>query len=181
MVKMEIEVKLKVERFDWIRKIMREIGAERKGEVEHEDIYYQHPCRDFKKTGEALRMRKTKDGKFIFTYKEAVKKPKLKVRREVEVKVEDPFKMEKIIERLGFKRVTTIVKRREKWRYREATICLDEVKGLGKYVEIELMVEDLEAAEKKMRRILEKLKLDREKAITKSYLEIFLEKNQRKS
>ena len=50
------------------------------------DLYFQHPCRDFRQTHEALRLRKTDDGVRI-TYKGPIIDSRTKMRRELELPV----------------------------------------------------------------------------------------------
>ena len=53
----------------------------------------------------------------------------------------------------------------------DAIICIDEVNGLGKFVEIEIESDNLEAKEKVFE-IAEMLGYSRNEVITKSYLEM---------
>lgn len=157
------------ERFKFMRKEM------------HEDIYYQHPCRDFSETDEALRIRiKRFDGHFevFLTYKG----PKLdnisKTRKEIEVPISDVDAYSDLLTSLGFKEVLTIVKVREKYYIEKGvTITLDEVEGLGQFIEIEKLVkedENIEEEVKRLRKILEELGV--KKFERRSYLELLLEK-----
>jgi len=156
------------ERFKFMRKEM------------HEDIYYQHPCRDFSETDEALRIRiKRFDGHFeaFLTYKG----PKLdsisKTRKEIEVPISDVDAYSDLLTSLGFREVLTIVKVREKYYVEKGvTITLDEVEGLGQFIEIEKLVKEgnIEEEVNKLREILEELGV--KKFERKSYLELLLEK-----
>ena len=156
------------ERFKFMRKEM------------HEDIYYQHPCRDFSETDEALRIRiKRFDGHFeaFLTYKG----PKLdsisKTRKEIEVPISDVDAYSDLLTSLGFREVLTIVKVREKYYVEKGvTITLDEVEGLGQFIEIEKLVKEgnIEEEVNKLRKILKELGV--KKFERKSYLELLLEK-----
>ena len=80
----------------------------------HEDTYYQHPCRDFSRTDEALRIRVRRfNGHFeaFLTYKGPKIDEVSKTREEIEAMVEDeelvPQTVEKlrtILEELGVER-----------------------------------------------------------------------------
>lgn len=147
----------------------------------HEDTYFQHPCRDFSETDEALRIRIRRfDGHFeaFLTYKGPKIDPNSKTRREVEVPITDPDKHVEILESLGFKEVLTIEKRREKYYVDKGImIDLDDVEGLGKFIEIEALAEREEVVEesvKILREILESLGVERFER--RSYLELMLEK-----
>ncbi|AIF70058.1 adenylate cyclase [Palaeococcus pacificus DY20341] len=147
----------------------------------HEDTYYQHPCRDFSKTDEALRVRiKRFNGHFeaFLTYKG----PKLdefsKTRKEIEVPIEDPDKYEEILKELGFKEVLTVRKVREKYFVKKGIIItLDEIEELGKFVEIEAMAqeeEDIDKLVNSLKKILKEIGI--KKFERKSYLELLLER-----
>ncbi|WP_461865129.1 class IV adenylate cyclase [Thermococcus sp.] len=142
-----------------------------------EDVYFQHPCRDFAETDEALRIRIKKfNGHFeaFLTYKG----PKLdsisKTREEIEVPINDVEAYLTILRHLGFKEVISVEKTREKYYVEKGvTITLDEVEGLGKFVEIEELAgegADIEGEVKKLRRIL--MELGVRKFERKSYLEL---------
>lgn len=101
------------------------------------DIYCSHPKRNFKKTQEALRIRKSNQQRYTITYKKPISSRLTKTRREynVEVKeIEDIEKLSQILEALGFKPVEKIVKSREIWRLKHAIINLDNVSSLGRFV-----------------------------------------------
>ncbi len=147
----------------------------------HEDTYFQHPCRDFSKTDEALRIRVRKfDGHFeaFLTYKGPKIDPLSKTRKEIEVPISDPDKHTEILQNLGFREVLTIEKTREKYYVDKGVIIdLDEVEGLGKFIEIEALAEGKEVVEetvKILREILESLGVTRFER--RSYLELMLEK-----
>ncbi|MDK2914035.1 MAG: adenylate cyclase, class 2 [Thermococcaceae archaeon] len=147
----------------------------------HEDTYYQHPCRDFSKTDEALRIRLRKfNGHFeaFLTYKGPKMDGSSKTREEVEVQLTDPDEHSRILEKLGFVEVLTVHKVREKYYVEKGVvITLDEIEGLGKFVEIETLVEDEESipgAVEKLKGILESLGVRRFER--RSYLELLLEK-----
>ncbi len=147
----------------------------------HEDTYYQHPCRDFSKTDEALRIRIRRfNGHFeaFLTYKGPKLDPLSKTRKEIEVELTDPDKHAQILESLGFVEVLTVTKRREKYYVEKGiVITLDDVEGLGKFIEIETMTEE----EKRVPELVERLRkiltdLGVEKFERRSYLELLLEK-----
>jgi len=172
---MEIEVKFKVSSLKEVEGRLKELGAVLKETEVEEDVYYQHPCKDFKLTDEALRLRCTLKICEL-TYKGPRAPGKLKAREEITVKVEDFKKMDFILKRLGFSKVAVIRKTRKKYVLENREICLDEVEGLGEFVEVELLVEkSLREAEKELLDFARKLGISGE-PITKSYLELLLER-----
>lgn len=104
----EIEIKAKIEE-DLSNKIIENNGVFLR-EVFQEDIYFNHPCRDFKESDEALRLRK-EGNNFILTFKGRREEGKIKKREEIEAKVEESII--EILERLGFKKVCIIRKKRK--------------------------------------------------------------------
>ncbi|ADG13561.1 class IV adenylate cyclase [Methanocaldococcus infernus] len=168
---MEIEVKAKIDDKERVVKALLSLGFTFLRKEFHEDIYFNGIDRDFKETDEALRVRDS-NGKYFLTYKG----PKLdkisKSREEIEVEVKDKEKMIKILEKLGFKKVRVIKKVREVYKLNDITACIDEVEGLGLFLELEKegSLEDVE----KLLNILDKLNL-RNNIIRKSYLELLEE------
>lgn len=111
------EVELKGYANDEIFERVREKFEFMRREI-HEDIYYQHPCRDFSKTDEALRIRiKRFNGHFeaFLTYKGPKIDERSKTRLEIEVEIDDVDKYSQLLELLGFREILTITKTREKY------------------------------------------------------------------
>ncbi|NJE06403.1 class IV adenylate cyclase [Thermococcus sp. M36] len=145
----------------------------------HEDTYFQHPCRDFARTDEALRIRiKRFDGHFeaFLTYKGPKIDSRSKSRREVEVPIQDPDRHMEILTSLGFRKVLTIKKVREKYYVgRGVVIDLDEIEGLGKFVEAEAIAEREDVLNETVERLIRLLKeLGVERFERRSYLELIL-------
>jgi adenylate cyclase class 2 len=165
---MEVEVKFKLE--EDIKKRIEEM-AKFVCEVRERDLYFNHPCRDFVKTDEALRVRKSE--KVFLTYKGPKIDRETKTREEIEVEIGDFDKAVRILEKLGFKPVAEVFKVRRIYKIGDATICIDNVKGLGEFVEIEVKSEDVEKAKSLVFKIAGEFGL--KNPITKSYLEMILE------
>ncbi len=157
------------ERFEFMRK------------ERQEDLYFQHPCRDFAETDEALRIRIKKfNGHFeaFLTYKG----PKLdrisKTRREIEVPINDVDAYIDILHSLGFREVISVEKTREKYYVEKGiTITLDEVEGLGKFIEIEKLAGGDVSIDQEVEN-LKKMLLDLgvRKFERRSYLELLLQR-----
>lgn len=112
---------------------VKALGAVFVKSEEQEDVYFAHPCRDFKKTDEALRLRRTDD--IRLTYKGPKQSQDLKVREEIEFPV--PRECENLLQHLGFKKAFVIRKARKTYLLEGLTVCCDTVVGLGEYVEVE--------------------------------------------
>lgn len=86
-----------------------------------------------------LRLRK-QDGKTLFTFKRSVGEHSDKL--EAETEVGDYAAMERIIAYLGYDTVIRVNKVRTKTRLDQTEVCLDEVEGLGTFIEVERMIAD---------------------------------------
>ncbi|WP_292424086.1 class IV adenylate cyclase [Methanoregula sp.] len=138
---LEIELKVRVDSLDPIRQNLKDRHAEFKGKQHEHDIYYNAPHRDFGSTDEALRVRYT-DGPALVTYKgKKLREYGLKAREELNTAVESGEVFEQILDRLGFTRTAEVNKWRENYRLGNASFALDQVDGLGTFVEIEIMAE----------------------------------------
>ena len=136
------------------------------------DVYFQHPCRDFSATDEALRLRISAGGAEL-TYKGPRLGAGAKTRFEAST-MAGPEVVE-VLQRLGFREVARIRKRREYYAGGGFTVSLDWVEGLGEFVEIEKVVPDrsfVEAAVAEVRGLAERLGLWDE--VRETYLELFL-------
>jgi adenylate cyclase class 2 len=134
---MEYEMKIRVARLEPIRARLASLGIRPAARLTEGDLYFNSPTRDFGRTDEALRIRETEEGASL-TYKG----PKrgtggIKAREELIVRVGPGEAMGEILERLGFNRTAAVEKCRETYLVEGASVSLDEVKGLGTFVEIE--------------------------------------------
>ena len=156
---------------------LRDLGAVFEAEVYEEDTYYQHPCRDFASTDEALRLRVTRD-RVELTYKGPKRViGEAKEREEYTVTVDNGAAVARILEKLGFKPVATVRKRRRYYSLPGlAVVSLDEVEGLGCFVEIEYRGSDPSKAVDAVKAIESRLGLESKPKTVKSYLELLLEK-----
>ncbi len=165
----EVEVKARITRPEEMKRVQAFISHWNPLPMEfHEDRYFDHPCRNFSKSDEALRLRRIGSAHYL-TYKG----PKLdlvsKTREEIEIKTSPAIKA--LLEHLGFAEAACVLKRRSAFRKGDILLCLDEVEGLGSFVEMESLSHEKKAT-KDLLGILESLGLESE---TRSYLELMLE------
>jgi adenylate cyclase class 2 len=147
------------------------------------DRYFAHPCRDFVKTDEALRIRIQGDHSFV-TYKGPKLDKKSKTRQELELLLHGPHsgpdKFTELLHALGFKPVATVRKNRRistiNYSGHAIEVAYDIVDELGVFVELELKCDKKNLDE--ARQIVSELavKLDLGPSITRSYLEMLLDK-----
>ncbi len=168
---LEIEIKAPGN-LDEVKEKLRNLDAKRIGQKTQKDIYYQAPHRDFIETDEALRIRQ-ENGEIYLTYKGPKIDDETKTRREIEIELKSLDKMDSILESLGFKKSMGVEKQRQLYSIEEYKIALDNVEGLGEFIEIETMTDTKDGYEEKKEKALDILKkLVDSETITKSYLEL---------
>ncbi|MFP3313382.1 MAG: class IV adenylate cyclase [Thermocladium sp.] len=174
----EVEIKYRVSLLDDLRKIVS-LMAKPIGISVEEDHYFNHPCRDFAQSDEAIRIRIHGDGEVIMTYKGRRIGSVGKSRMEINLKVDDYDNAALMMASLGFKEVAVIRKRRELFTVDKYTIYLDNADNLGKFVEVETMVSDEslidEAAQDILKFAQEKLGLKPEQIERRTYLELAMQ------
>lgn len=154
-------------RFEWS-------GVER-------DVYFQHPCRDFSVTDEALRLREVVGGSgsfYVLTWKgPKIGDPGVKAREEVNFKFSsDGDVLKSVLLKLGFTPVARVVKYRSIYSGLGVRVFLDRVEGLGCFVEVEALGEYSEA-KTLVDGAVKSLELESYEFTVKSYLELYLERN----
>ncbi|MGP3667525.1 MAG: class IV adenylate cyclase [Candidatus Bathyarchaeota archaeon] len=178
MVKLEVEVKVRVEDLAKVEANLKKLMATEVSYGVQEDLYFNAPHRNFMITDEALRIRKS-NGKCFLTYKGCRVDNQAKTREELEVEVEDFDKIKLILERLGFKPLYLIKKMRKTFQFENLKINLDNVEKLGSFVEVEGFAENEKEREitvENVKKVLLKLNLHDKKLEDKTYLELFLQK-----
>lgn len=181
------EIELKAQ-YDSLKRLeleqyLKEQGFQEVRYFTQQDEYFNHPERDFQKTDEALRIRREQrnDGTShcCITYKGANDSLIGQSRRELETRVEDEHKMRQILLALGFRSAAEVKKRRKEYKKEDLTVCLDELDGLGSYVEIEVILPETEtgsesATENRLREFLSELSFIRPAIEPLTYLELVM-------
>ena len=193
----EVEIKVRISNHDLIRKKFEENNGIYKISLLHEDTYFNLPkgLRDFKKTDEALRLRKSVEfnkndetkkqviNHFI-TYKGKKMDLSTKTRKELDIKIEDIENMKLLLEELGFQEIFTVKKERELYEfefknyYIEALI--DYLPILDQhFLEVEFLLDspkNLKDSTVVLFDFLSLFGIKKEESIRKSYLELIAEK-----
>jgi adenylate cyclase class 2 len=162
---LEVEIKTRID-IEEIKDKLSKLGAKFIREQHQLDTYFYHPCRDFKKNDEALRVRVVAD-KYFLTYKGKKLDSQTKTREEIEIEVN--CKIFNLLRALAFSEIRKIGKERTFYRWGNLKIFLDKVEGLGEFLEIE---GDSWQSKRKIFQLLDKLDIQRNKLIRKSYLEL---------
>lgn len=140
----EVELKYPLTDEASFRLRLGELKAQPRKTITQEDEYLNHPSRDFAQSDEALRIRRI-DHDNRLTFKGPLVDSETKTREEIEIAfaegAEEARRMRTLLERLGFRPVYRVCKIREIFvlstESREFEIVIDQVEGLGKYVELE--------------------------------------------
>ncbi len=189
----EVEMKFSVADPRALEQRLGSLGAKWHEPIDQVDRYFNHPCRDFARTDEALRLRHDGDG-VVITWKGPRIDAATKTRREIEL----PLAMRlpkggdaaapaastiaewtELLEAIGFRPVATVAKRRRParvhWQRVEVDVALDSVAGVGEYLELELQASEAEVPQ--ARACLESLarELGCGNSERRSYLELLLE------
>lgn len=174
---MEVEVKARVEDLDEVRARLRELGADLVDQRREADVYFDHPERSFAETDEALRVRR-QGSQTRLTYKGPRVDETTKTRKEIELAVADDERICSLLAALGFQASGEVAKQRETHRLRGMTVTLDQVDGLGSFVEVETVVqEDVDEAREAVLGLVEELGLTETER--RSYLELLIEETAR--
>lgn len=179
----EVEQKHRVTDMRALLERLAERGVEIGPAVEQADRYFAHPCRDFARTDEALRIR-TVDSESFVTFKGPKIDTTTKTRHELELPLEASDtggeKFAELLQALGFKPALVVRKHRRKFHIasggREVEGVIDEVDGIGTFVELELISDDakLEGTKRVISSLASELQLGPTER--RSYLEMLLEK-----
>ena len=180
----EVEVKFRVADHAELLRRLADRGLTPGEPVEHRDAYLAHPSRDFAATGEAFRIRGEGESNRI-TYKGAKLGGPAKTREEIEVDfaegAEAREQLTRTFERLGFRPVATVVKRRSEvhleYRGRPMVVALDLAEGAGAFAEVEALADseaDLPGAQRDVLDLAGELGLT--EVEPRSYLRMLLER-----
>ncbi len=193
----EVEIKVKISNPELMRKQFKEYNGIYKLSLVHEDTYFNMPkgLRDFKKTDEALRLRKSiefnKNNKeknqkvaYFLTYKGKKIDDTTKTREELEIKIENLDKMRELLKNLGFKEIFTIKKDRELYEFIfnnfHIDALIDYIPILNQhFIEVEFLSEtqnNLESTKNKLFEFLGHFGISQQESIRESYLELIAKK-----
>ncbi|PHS07128.1 MAG: adenylyl cyclase CyaB [Blastopirellula sp.] len=177
----EVELKFPVQDLAQIESALISMDAIVEVAVKQSDFYYAHPARDFAKTDEALRIRRVGSKNFI-TYKGPKLDADTKTRKEIEVPLisgeEGAVNIMEMIETLGFTQVAEVTKIRRKadlmFEGSSVEVALDEVDGLGSFIELEIIASEstMDLAKQSILKLAKQLGLSQSQRL--SYLELVL-------
>jgi adenylate cyclase class 2 len=180
-MKNEIEVKAKVEDLDNIISKLEEIGCILNQPVAQDDCVYNKKgvnLKDHSHGAPVLRIREQM-GRITFTLKKNRSNELDCIEKEVDVS--DKNKLEEIIELLDFEKTVEVHKKRRRGKYNDYEICLDEVEGMGSFIEVEkISDEDGEKVQNELFNFLKTLGIRDEDRVLIGYDSMMWSKNNQK-
>lgn len=179
----EVEIKVKLENHVEIKEKVSKLGNLVKS-IKQIDDYYIPTQRDFflhkPHPVEFLRIRTNPD-KTVFEYTKTINMREsgdYDYAEEYETEISNADELRKILNFLDFKKVITVEKQREYWICKDIEVALDEVKGLGHFIEAEAKgdFKDEKEAKEACIKFLENLGIENveEVQIKKGYPQLFM-------
>jgi adenylate cyclase, class 2 len=182
----EVELKFPLSDGDAVVRELVLCGARAGRIVDQCDLYFNHPARDFERSDEALRIR-TVGGEQRVTYKGPVVDAQTKTRREIEIALaglDSSQQFSEMLRLLGFRPVREVRKRRQvydlTWHSRPVEVALDDVSGLGQYLEIETLADESTRSNAIQAILALAVRLQLGEPQRKSYLALLIAKDQGK-
>jgi adenylate cyclase class 2 len=167
----EIEIKAKVSNKQALIDKITQSGIQLSDPIKQHDVVYgQKDVADNAPGSIWLRIRTENDTKIIFTLKQSHQGGLDSIEHETEVS--DSEELASIILRLGFTLYSDLIKTRQKAKFNDIEICVDDVEGLGVFIEAEQLANedaDGELIAKNLWSELEKFGVDRSDEVFEGY------------
>lgn len=142
-------------------------------------VYTKIPAKnveEYLKNDHFVRIREKSDGKFIFTVKKPLSKQVL-TKAEHETEVLNHKELEQALLLMGYGVANKVIKVRRITHYKDFEICIDEVEGMGSFIEVEKMSDgDVDAVRKDLNVFLISLGVPSTDEIHKGYDILAIEK-----
>lgn len=179
----EIEVKAKLKDKGSIVEKLKNLGCVFEEPITQNDTVYVKNVgsKEIYDTNDVfLRIRAKNKNKFFFTLKKPVKND-LDV-FEYETEILTPKEMENALLEMGYKIALRINKTRVITHYNDCEICIDEVEGLGSFIEMEKLTEneDSEEVQKELFNFFISIGINQEDRVLNGYDTLMLQKLEQK-
>lgn len=178
----ELKVSLNADHVELLRRRLEKLGATAHPHIIAEnDLYFTAPHRDFIKTRECLRIRISEKGNEL-TYKGATTNAMDIAgqfwKQEINIPLQGSTRdVEQLLAALNCKKVAEVRKKRETYQLGNQTVAIDEVVGVGFFVEIESFAKsekDRERARDENTACLAKLGLDKTAIVSEPYRDLVI-------
>lgn len=182
MLEVELKAALTTEQAAGLPDRLEAMGFADSALLQETDLYWNGGGRDFRETDEALRLRRVADlrtqkAENLLTYKGPRRDSRSNTRLEHETSVGSMETARQLLEALGYQAAYIVEKRRREFTREGITVCLDQVAGLGNYLELEILLRDgmdRDAAIDRLLALLDSLGVSRETLCRRSYLELLI-------
>jgi len=166
----EIQIKVALKQ-QVSQKQLEELGFKKVANVFQEDTYYVAPTWQAPYSDELMRIRK-ENGKYFLAYKGPISGGLLRIKPKIEFEVEPSLR--DALEKLGYKKVLSLYKRRERLLGAGVELVIDRIEKDGNF--LEFRTPDPQG-ESQIMEYLKKLGISRRTITKKSYLELMLDLN----
>ncbi len=176
----EIEVKAKLNNAEDVINKLKELGCVLSESVsQHDTIFVDDNYGvfdEFQPDKNLLRIRET-GSKFVLTLKQPKSNEQDAIEHETEI--QDASEMKEILQHMGLHEAVQVHKMRRKTHYNDWEICLDEVEGLGSFIEVEKIADDpnIESVQNELFDFLKSLGIKPENRVTNGYDTLVYRKN----
>jgi adenylate cyclase class 2 len=172
---MEIEVRAKIRNTETIEKNLKKLGAVLAEKVVQDDIYFGSTCL-FDKIGYSFMMRVRDEGeKSFLTYKGARTKMD-GVWEEYEFAIEDKKVAIQMLKAMGLEKIIRVKKTRKVYKLKGFSICVDNIRNLGNFIEIEL-ISKKNRGKNRICKLMTDIGIEQNRIIHKGYITMMLKKN----
>lgn len=167
----EIEIKFKIDSRDELIKKLEELGCTfSKERIQKDTIFVSDLNHVESKEGSIFVRIREQNEKKILTLKKQSKV--VMQNKEIEFEISDSVKARDFLETLGLVEWVTVEKSRLETSYKKYNFCMDRVKRLGDFVEIEILSEEenkTEEFEKEILSVAQSLNIDTNQRINNFY------------
>jgi adenylate cyclase class 2 len=142
--------------------------------IKQEDTYFCDA--NLKNTG------KTKDSQYVLRVRQTVGGAKLTYKSfdgstdgswiEIESSISDPEAVQLMLSKIGLAEYMRIIKIRESSQVGDVEVNLDKIEGLGVFIEMEVMSQDVQAGRDLLRDLAESLGIPRSQTVTEGYVQL---------
>jgi adenylate cyclase class 2 len=177
----EIEVKAKITNIENLSEKLANLGCQFGESLTQEDVIFLPIGVEFSeivKGTPVVRVRNSNDVITLTLKKRVISENEL-IKLEKEVVVSDKQKAIEIVEHMGFHEVVRVEKTRTECEYEEMTICIDNIVGLGDFIEVEKLSENEKEEEIQdyLFNFLQSLGINNENRVAKGYDTLIYEKS----
>lgn len=182
----EVEVKVAVNDKKQLEEQLLKIGFEKGDSLKESDYYFDNEGNHIRKNDTALRVRNcenmtTNKSESFLTFKGPKMDKVSMTRKELETKIENAEIGIEILKSLGYTQIYPVVKQRQYFYRGQVTACVDQVEGLGDFLELEVIVKQESEKETALERVMflfEELGYPREVLLRRSYLSMLQDKEE---